>query len=321
MACPATALELLPNDHVLALLGDAVVGARAQVRVALLPEPVDQRDERQHHDEEEHQRDDQEDHHRDSVDLILQHGEDREPRAGEQRKGRGAGDERPGAAEKVGSGHPEQYIHLNYQVCRLGPRSSVHGQTVASPELNNTSCVILGLLRLTGEKTGYELKALVDSSTQFFWPASYGRIYPELHRLAEQGLVSSRDEPQGGRPRKLYALTAEGERALADWLARSEDLIFELRDEGVLRIFLAEASDLEQTLSTVRAMRLHHQRQVTRLRELEPFIAEAYPDEFPLMTLQGGIEFHAWYAEWCRSMEERLSAEPPRQAPSTAPDP
>lgn len=176
------------------------------------------------------------------------------------------------------------------------------------PELNNTSLVILGLLRLTGEKTGYELKSLVDSSTQYFWAASYGRIYPELRRLADQGLVASRDDARGGRPRTLYALTDTGEAAIAQWLANPGELTFELRDEGVLRLFLAEHATAEERLATVRAMRAHHERQVRRLRELEPFVRDAYGDEFPLLTLEGGIGFHEWYVSWCDSLENRLTA-------------
>lgn len=179
-----------------------------------------------------------------------------------------------------------------------------------SAELNNTSWVILGLLKLAGEKTGYEIKALVDSSTQYFWPASYGRIYPELHRLREQGLVTSRDDPHGGRPRTLYALTDTGEQALREWLANPGELVFELRDEGILRLFLGQAARRDHTLASVRAMRAHHDRLTARLREFEPFVRDAFPEGHPLIALEGGIEFHSWYADFCQRMEERIRALP-----------
>ena len=42
--------------------------------------------------------------------------------------------------------------------------------------------VILGLLAVR-PLSGYDIKAIVDRSTRFFWAASYGQIYPELRRL------------------------------------------------------------------------------------------------------------------------------------------
>ncbi len=46
-------------------------------------------------------------------------------------------------------------------------------------DLSPTAYVILGMV--SGEpRSGYEIKALVDNTTRFFWAASYGQIYPEL---------------------------------------------------------------------------------------------------------------------------------------------
>jgi DNA-binding PadR family transcriptional regulator len=45
--------------------------------------------------------------------------------------------------------------------------------------------VILGLLSL-GARSGYDIKTAVDSSTRFFWAASYADL-PELRRLEGRG--------------------------------------------------------------------------------------------------------------------------------------
>lgn len=162
------------------------------------------------------------------------------------------------------------------------------------------------MLRLFGERTGYELKALADDSTEFFWSASYGRIYPELRRLEADGLVAGRHDPRGERPRKVYALTLDGEAALDEWLTSRAELVFELRDEGLLRFFLGDLLPREQARTNLRAMRAQHERIAARLRELEPLVREAEPLEFPLLSLQLGIDLHTWYAEWCRATDERL---------------
>src|SRR3954471_8646458 len=102
-----------------------------------------------------------------------------------------------------------------------------------------TSYVVLGMISL-GKRTGYEIKQLVDRSTRFFWAASYGQIYPELRRLEEAGLITGHADPQGGRRRRAYDLTPEGEAALAGWLRDGESrLVLETRDEALLKLFFA----------------------------------------------------------------------------------
>jgi len=175
---------------------------------------------------------------------------------------------------------------------------------------------------MAGERTGYEIKAMVDDSTEFFWPASYGRIYPELRRLEEEGLIEGREEPRGDRPRKLYALTPEGEEALEQWLTSRDEPIFELRDEGFLKFFFADAIPRERAIENLRAMGARHERIAARLRELEPFVRETEPLEFPILTLEGGIALHGFYAQWCKAMEERLGgagSEPRKRSTASGP--
>src|SRR4051812_11111626 len=118
-------------------------------------------------------------------------------------------------------------------------------------QLSATAYVILGMLR-GGPKSGYEIKALVDNSTRFFWAASYGQIYPELKRLAEAGLVVGSDSPTGGRRRTVYEITADGEAELVAWLRRPPE-VFEMREEGLLKLFFAEALPAAEAVEIVRA--------------------------------------------------------------------
>ncbi len=43
-----------------------------------------------------------------------------------------------------------------------------------------------------------------------------GTIYPALHRLERQGLIESEWSDAASRPRRVYRLTARGERALGE---------------------------------------------------------------------------------------------------------
>ena len=80
---------------------------------------------------------------------------------------------------------------------------------------NAVTPVVLGLLALAPRAlSGYDIKAVVDRSTRFFWAASYGQIYPELRRLEREGLIQGEDEPRGERGRRVYKLTKAGRKAL-----------------------------------------------------------------------------------------------------------
>src|SRR5438128_1656186 len=118
--------------------------------------------------------------------------------------------------------------------------------------LTPTARVILGMLKL-GVRTGYDVKKVIDTSTRFFWGASYGQIYPELKRLRAAGLVRAKDEPRGQVKRTVYSLTAAGEKALHEWLTDTETFTFEMRDEGLLRLFFGDALSREEIVANLRA--------------------------------------------------------------------
>lgn len=170
-------------------------------------------------------------------------------------------------------------------------------------ELSPTAYVILGMVSRQ-PRSGYEIKAAVDSSTRFFWAASYGQIYPELKRLSEAGLVEGADEPTGERKRTVYAITEAGTKALVEWL-RQPPQTYEMREEGLLKLFFAGALPPEEAAQILRSMRAHRLDVIERLRGMEPK-AMAKEDPLPLMVLRGGIEFNQWFAEWCERMEAQL---------------
>ena len=132
--------------------------------------------------------------------------------------------------------------------------------------LSPTARVILGLLAFDA-RTGYDIKQVTDRSTRFFWGASYGQIYPELRRLAAAGLVRSREEPRGDVRRRVYSLTPKGRRALDEWLAEPEEQ-YDVRDEGLLKLFFSELIAADQLAELVRRRREWYERSAAMFREL-----------------------------------------------------
>ena len=173
--------------------------------------------------------------------------------------------------------------------------------------LSATAYVILGMVR-EGPRSGYEIKATVDGTTRFFWAASYGQIYPELKRLAEAGLVVGSDVPTGGRRRTVYEITAGGEEELKAWLRRPPET-YEMREEGLLKLFFAGAMEPDEAVAILRAMRAHRLAGNAQLRQMKPMAEEraaAEGDPYPLLVLEGGLEFTQWFADWCGRVEEQV---------------
>jgi DNA-binding PadR family transcriptional regulator len=171
--------------------------------------------------------------------------------------------------------------------------------------------VVLGLLSL-GPRSGYDIKTVVDRSTRFFWAASYGQIYPELARLEELGLVQGEEDRTNGRRRKAYDLTPAGERALHEWLTSTEPLHIELRHEGALKFFFSDALTPEEQLAQLRHIRETHEQIAAQLRTIEPAEPDGKPPA-PLLTLEFGIAYQEFLADWCERAERRLAGKPAKR--------
>jgi DNA-binding PadR family transcriptional regulator len=183
----------------------------------------------------------------------------------------------------------------------MAPRSAEDQPQGLTP----TGRVILGMIA-SGRRTGYDIKAFVDRTTRYFWAASYGQIYPELKRLGDQGLVRGRPEPSGGRARTVYELTEAGEAALQHWLEADDEPSYELRDEGMLKLFFSDSLP-ERRIEIIRAMRERSERKLAHLRSIEPHASKGPKGSY--LTLQLGIGLTEWTIEWCKATERELATE------------
>jgi DNA-binding PadR family transcriptional regulator len=107
---------------------------------------------------------------------------------------------------------------------------------------------LLGLLE-DGPASGYALTTRFERSLQrYAWTARQSHIYPELGRLAEDGLIEVVEE--GARGRRTYSITETGREALRDWLL-SPPKPRAIRDEQALRLCLISALDPPQARQIV----------------------------------------------------------------------
>jgi PadR family transcriptional regulator AphA len=176
-------------------------------------------------------------------------------------------------------------------------------------KLKTPAYLMLGMLRL-GASSGYAIKKAADVSTRFFWPTSLAQVYPELARLERQGLVTRREDPHGARARSAYEVTARGDAALLAWLSSSHEAPLQFRDEGVLRLFFADALPGEDQLRLVR--RLHERARGAKTymrREIVPLAEELERTgtRYPAVVARLGADTYAYVERWLARLEAELA--------------
>lgn len=116
--------------------------------------------------------------------------------------------------------------------------------------------LVLGLLSEM-PRTGYEIKKHVGTTLKAVTSASYGTLYPTLHRLLKEGAVHMEEHPQTHRPaRKVYEITERGLHELDEWL-HQPTAADHIRREFLLKLYLSHdlpSADLKHLLEERRAV-------------------------------------------------------------------
>jgi PadR family transcriptional regulator, regulatory protein AphA len=150
---------------------------------------------------------------------------------------------------------------------------------MSRPELSLTpvSYVVLGLVARDGPVTPYDLKAAVALGVAHFWPFPHSQIYSESERLARLGLLVEERETTGRR-RRHYRVSAEGEKALAAWLAEPTSDVPQYRSLGLLKLYFGRLAHPEDLVALARAQQaMHLERQEFLAEMLERLQAHGRP--------------------------------------------
>ena len=166
---------------------------------------------------------------------------------------------------------------------------------------------LLGLLE-DGPASGYTLTTRFDRSLRrYAWSAQQSHIYPELNKLAGEGLIEVAEE--GARGRRTYALTATGREALRAWLL-AEPRQRAVRDEYALRRMLISALEPAEARVQIEADLAEATSTVAELRALaEAADAGAHPRgglRFGRLALEHGIYQAQATEAWARWALEQL---------------
>ncbi len=179
-------------------------------------------------------------------------------------------------------------------------------------ERNRTAYVILGMLSIEPNKSGYDIRKAIESSVGYFWRESYGQIYPTLKRLAAEGLIAPSQSNSAPRQRRQeYSLTEAGHICLQEWLAQP----FQNdppRNEFLLKLFFGREAAPSVSIAHVRELQRRNQRTLASLEGLDA-LAHAHPSQSPhlpywMLSLSLGAALTRAALEWGESALEQLTA-------------
>ncbi|MEV4076447.1 PadR family transcriptional regulator [Nonomuraea fuscirosea] len=111
---------------------------------------------------------------------------------------------------------------------------------------------LLGLLSAVGPASGYDLTKKFELSLNHVWQAGHTQIYPELVKMAADGLV--RAEAEGARGRKTYTVTEEGRRQLRGWMVEHVPAST-IRSEIALQAFLLPLLERDEAIEVIECIR------------------------------------------------------------------
>lgn len=201
-------------------------------------------------------------------------------------------------------------------------RSNVKGMTThpssatpppSTPSLPTTSYAILGMLALR-PWSAYELTQQTRRSLDFCWPTAESVLYHEPKRLVRLGLATAKRQAAGRRTRTVYAITEQGRRVLADWLATTPSPPG-LEVEAMLRLLYADQGSKQDLLDAIRATRAWAlARAPERLAQVRGYLADGgpFPERLHIITLFGRfyLDLFELLARWADLAEAEIAAWP-----------
>jgi DNA-binding PadR family transcriptional regulator len=170
---------------------------------------------------------------------------------------------------------------------------------------NKSRFAIMGMIALVPKSSGYDIKKLMEGSTQYFWKESYGSIYPVLGALIDEGLIKQHEDlSKSGRQRSVYELTAEGKKALKEWINQPVEYE-QFRNELLLKLFFGEFVPLSTTRKHVEEcqhMLIEKNKIFQKIKAKLLLDQKNDPGQFyRLMTLKFGLGQVKAALEWCKS--------------------
>ncbi|MAS32802.1 MAG: hypothetical protein CL610_02270 [Anaerolineaceae bacterium] len=162
--------------------------------------------------------------------------------------------------------------------------------------------LILGLL-MEHPMSGYDIRKHVQTALGAVANASYGTLYPTLHKLLGEGAVEVEEIPQQSRPaKKVYQITGEGRQVFLTWLKQSPSADDQTRREFLTKLYLAKYLSTDEVLRLLSVRRGHIEAAVQTLAADQGRAAEARQ----AWIISYALSMHKAELDWLEQIEHQI---------------
>jgi Predicted transcriptional regulators len=163
--------------------------------------------------------------------------------------------------------------------------------------------IILGFL-MYGERSGYDLKQNMARSTSNFFDASFGSIYPALKKLEGKGFINSMEIVEGGKYKKLYAISEGGKSEFRNWLEQPLEFS-RIKPDHLIKVFFYGFLPKETVRGKLEAFIKEVEQVLNGLKEHEGEVKEK-ADFFQFSTLLFGLDYYKFVINWSTGLLKEL---------------
>ena len=164
--------------------------------------------------------------------------------------------------------------------------------------------VILGLLSKQ-ECAGYDIKKLFEGEIGDFWSSNHSQIYPELKKMEDAGLITSRTEIVGTKlEKRFYQIVEAGRHALKEWQQEPLGPLLPSKDEFAMKLYLMDDAHDPEVVRLFDEELARHEEKFsylkTRWETLFSHKAEQQGHYGHATLLAHAIERERQYIDWLR---------------------
>ena len=173
-----------------------------------------------------------------------------------------------------------------------------------------TAYVILGMLSIEPNRSGYDIRQAIESSVGHFWGESYGQIYPTLKRLTAVGLIAA--AATGKQRRQVYSITPAGREYLREWLA----LPFQNdppRNEFLIKLFFGLEASPEVSIGHLQELQRRNENSLKSMLEIQSVASKVNAGNphlpYRMLTVGLGIAITQAALEWGEGAIQTLTSQ------------
>ncbi len=169
---------------------------------------------------------------------------------------------------------------------------------------NRTKYTVLGMLAIA-PFTGYEIKKMIQTSTNHFWSESEGQIYPALIQCVQECLATCKEElmKDTRRVKKIYSITAQGKKVLNTWLKKEAQPTL-IRNEFLLKLFFGKNATDNDNIHHLRHYQKSLEKEILTYEEIRKKLTTAHKNsphlKYWLIALDYGFKVAKAELLWCK---------------------